>query len=136
MLTLLGWAYIEQSNRMLFIGRYLSTSLIPRVNELLLELDNINSNSPIAEKLKVLDWEGFFRGGSVQTFFVGVAAMGKHAYAVLPGIGFVLAFYLLKLYSEAPWTSLEKAAFTVAVIFSSFPILTGILNARFAFRGK
>lgn len=136
MLTLLGWAYIEQSNRMLLIGRYLTTSFIPKVNELLLESENFDSHLPIAKKLKVMNWESFFRGGSVQTFFVGVAAMGKFSYAVLPGAAFAIAFYILKTSSQANWSPEERIAFIVAIIFSSFPVITGILNARFAFTGK
>lgn len=136
MLSALGWSYLEQSIRMVTVGRYLKSELNPRVNSLLLELEELDIHTPIASKVKVWMWEDFFRGGNLRTALMGIAAMGKFAFAVLPGFCFALAFYFSKHYSQTTWLPFESIMFTIAVGVSFLPLATAILNGRFAFSGE
>jgi len=136
MLSLLGWGYIEQSIRMTTIGRYYKQILSPRMNQLIQTLNHIDLYQPIDDQLKVMNWEDFFRAGNIRTALMGVSAGGKFAYAVLPGIAFVIAFYFTKSLGAISWTSLEAIGFVFTASLSLLPLATLMFNTRFSFTGE
>ena len=136
MLSFLGWGYIEQSIRMTTIGRYYKQILNPRINQLILEINQLDSSQPIADKLRVMGWEDFFRAGNFRTALMGVSALGKFGYAVLPGIAFVVIFYISKYLNKSSWTVIEQIAFVIAASLSLLPMITAVFNARFSFTGE
>ncbi len=135
-LTAMGWVYIEQSFRMITIGRYYKSSLNPRVNSLIKELGNRDDHEPIMEKVKVLGWEDFFRAGNVRTLLMGWSSLGKYSFAILPGPGFAFAFYNIKQSPITLWSTMEIVGFLVAVGMSLLPLATIIINARFSFTAE
>lgn len=135
-LSALGWAYTEQAARFLSIGRFCQNVLSPRVNQLLQSLAKTDPESLQSYQLRVLLWERFFRGRNLRTLIMGIAAMGKYGFAVLPGIGFALAYYFVRTTSGLPLSGYEKVAFGAALGISLFPIAVGTLNARYAYSGR
>lgn len=135
-LTALGWMLTEKSVHMIRIGRYFLGELVPRVNYLIQKMENIEAHNPIAEKIKVLLYEGYFRGGNIQTAISGMAMWGRFALAIIPGFAFAYAFYALKQNSGSLWSSLETTSLTLAFCLSALPTIIAIVNARFAFTGK
>lgn len=135
-LTALGSILVEKSDHMIRIGRYFHAELVPRINYLSQKLENIEPHNPKAEKIRILLWEGYFRGGNIQTLISGIAGWGRFALAAIPGFAFALVFYNLKQSSGSAWTSLESLFMILAFGLSAIPLLIFFLNARFSFTGK
>lgn len=135
-LTSLGWTLIEKSIHMLRIGRYFLGELIPRINRLMQSMEKIKAHNPHAEKIKVLLWEGYFRGENIQTALLGFASWGRFSLAVVPGLAFAVAYFFIKRNAGNVWTPLETTFFILALSMSILPLAVAFLNAHFAFSGK
>ena len=80
-------------------------------------------------------YEGYFRGGDIQTALQGFAGLGRFSIAVIPGFAFAIAFFIIKQNAGDVWTLMERVLFILATGMSTLPLLTAILNGRFAFIG-
>ncbi|MFZ5821287.1 MAG: hypothetical protein ACOYYJ_15430, partial [Chloroflexota bacterium] len=134
-LSLTGWAIIEKSLHMISIGRFYTKELIPRANAVLREMEDLEPHNPLANQLKVLIWEEFFRGKNIYIAIQGLASSGRYLMAIVPGFASAMTFLYLKQHSGTVWSNLEIIAFTIATVMSLLPILTTIVNARYAYSG-
>jgi len=135
-LSLTGWSLIEKSIHMTNIGRFFTKELIPRANALLRDIEEIEPHSPDAEKLRILIWESFFRGKNVQITLQGLASAGRFLLATVPGFAFAMTFLYLKQSSSATWSSIEIILFSIAAGMGLLPLLTMIINIRYAYSGE
>lgn len=135
-LTSLGWMVIEKSVHMLRIGRYFLGELIPRANQLLRCMEKLEVHDPRTEKIKVLLYDGFFRGGNIQTAVLGFAGWERFALSTVPGFAFAVTFLFIKRSTGNVWSPLETALLIFGFILSLLPLFIAILNARFSFSGK
>lgn len=135
-LSLTGWAIIEKSIHMMNIGRYFSKELIPRANTLIREMENVEPHFQVANQLKILMWEEFFRGGNIHIAMQGLASTGRFLMATVPGFASAMTFFYLKQTSGTIWSSLEVVLFSIATGMSLLPFTTMIINARYAYSGE
>lgn len=135
-LSLLGWTIIEKSIHMTSIGRFYIKELIPRANALVREMEDVDIHNPIANKLKILLWEEFFRGKNIHIALQGLASAGRFLMATMPGLASAMTFFFLKKNSGTNWSSLEAILFSIASTMSLLPLATLLINARFSYSGE
>lgn len=135
-LSLTGWSIIEKSIHMISIGRFYSKELIPRANALIREMENLEVHNPVANQLKILMWEEFFRGKNIHILMQGFAGAGRFLMATVPGFASAMAFLYLKTNSSATWSALEIISVSIATAMSLLPLATMIINVRYAYAGK
>lgn len=135
-LSLTGWAMIERSVHMVSIGRFYSKELVPRANALIREMENLEPHDKVTNRLKVLVWEEFFRGGNIQIAIEGLAGAGRFLMATVPGFASAMTFLYLKLTSGTTWSNLEIIALSIATGMSLLPLITMVINARYAYSGE
>ena len=135
-LSLLGWTIIEKSIHMTSIGRLYTKELIPRANALVREMEDVEVHDPAANKLKILLWEGFFRGRNIQIALQGLAGAGRFLMAIVPGFASAMTFLYLKLSSATPWTNLETVLFSIAAGMGLLPLVTLVINVRYSYSGE
>lgn len=133
LLTAIGWAFAEQSLKMLTFGRYIAIVLAPKINQLISEV------APEDEKLSpnlqgLMGFDDFFRSGDFRAFVAGFLALGKFATAVLPGLGFLIAYLFAISEPFAVWPIMQKILFSTIVVASIIPILFGLFGSPFYFR--
>src|SRR5258706_1284455 len=133
LLTSIGWAFAEQSLKMLTFGRYIALVLAPKVNQLISEV------APEGEKISpnlqdLLGFDDFFRSGDFRAFVAGLLAIGKFATAVLPGLGFGIAYVYAIPEPFVLLPTFQKVLFVSLVIASTIPILFGLFGSPFYFR--
>lgn len=135
-LSLTGWALIEKSIHMTNIGRFFTKELVPRANALLREIEEIEPHDPSTEKLRVLIWEVTFRGRSIHIALQGLASMGRFLMATVPGFASAMTFLYLKQSSGVPWSNLELILFPIAAGMGLLPLVTMMINIRYAYSGE
>jgi len=135
-LSLTGWAMIEKLIHTISIGRFYTYELTPRANIILREMENLEPHNPVADKLRVLLWEGFFRGKNRYIAIQGFASLGRYLMSTVPGFASAMTFLYLKQSSSTVWSYLEVIAVVVATGMSLLPLITAAINARYAYSGE
>ncbi len=135
LLSAIGWAFVEQSYKMLIFGRYIALKLKPKVNALVSNIsENQNDNNPILQDL--LGFDDYFRQGDFRTALSGIPAMGKFGIAVLPGLGFILGYLAVITEPFLAWTITNKIIFIVVFIIALVPIFFGLISGRYFLQHK
>jgi|GEM_PF-4865786 hypothetical protein len=135
LLSAIGWAFVEQSYKMLIFGRYIATKLKPKVNALVSQIaENENVNNPIVQDL--LGFDDYFRQGDFRTALAGVPAMGKFGIAVLPGLGFILGYLATITEPFSAWMIANKIIFIAVLIIALVPIVFGLISGPFFLRHR
>ncbi len=135
-LSLLGWAVIEKSIHMMSIGRFYSQELAPHANALIREMEDLDVHDPIANKLRILLWEDFFRGRNIHILMQGLAGAGRFMMATVPGFASAMTFLYLKQSTGTNWSILELILFSIASGMSLLPLATLFINAKYAYSGE
>jgi hypothetical protein len=135
LLSAIGWAFVEQSYKMLIFGRYIVLKLKPKVNTLvsqIAEQENVN-NTAIQD---LLGFDDYFRQGDLRTALSGITALGKFGIAVLPGLGFILGYIVTMSEPFSAWTLTNKIIVIVVFIIALVPIVFGLISGPFFFRHR
>lgn len=126
-LSLLGWAFTEQSYKMLLFGRYIDRQIRPKINGLIKNAGG-NSKNGLYE---MLGFDSYFRHGDLRTWLAGLPAAGKFAIAILPGALLAIAYWVTSPSPFNEWLRVEKGVFILCLLIGFLPIVSAIVTLPF-----